>query len=81
MAHVQLAATIQQVFEYLQYNAGTPCTLDDICNMVGCPREQARTALETLAGTGHIARHQQLDGAVAYSVTSMATFSPHCIVF
>ncbi len=77
MAQVQLAATIQQVFEYLQYNAGTPCTLDDICSMVGCPREQARTALETLAATGHIERQQQLDGAVAYIVNGMANFSPH----
>ena len=79
MAHVQLAATIQQVFEYLQYNAGTPCTLDDICNMVGCPREQARIALETLTASGHIERQQQLDGAVAYSVNSIAIFIRHSV--
>ena len=72
---------IQQVFEYLQYNVGTPCTLDDICNMLGCPREQVCAALETLAAAGHIQRHQQRNGVVTYTATGLVNVSlyrPRC---
>ena len=66
MTDAQCSATIQRVLEYLQYNAGTPITADDLCTMVDCAPADARTALDTLTQFGRIERLQQVDGTVTY---------------
>jgi DNA-binding IclR family transcriptional regulator len=68
MTEVQLSATIQRLLEYLQYNAGTPITVSDLCTMVDCNPADARIALDTLTQLGRIERLQQVDGTVAYVV-------------
>ena len=66
MTETQRSATIQQVLEYLQHNAGTPFRPEELSAMLECGPTEARTALDTLVAAGQIERLQQLNGPMTY---------------
>ncbi len=66
MTETQRSATIQQVLEYLQHNAGTPMRPEELGPILDCDPTAARMALETLVAAGQIERLQPVHGPVTY---------------
>ena len=66
MTETQRSATIQQVLEYLQDNAGTAFRPEELCAMLDCDPVEARTALDALVAAGQIERRQPRHGPVTY---------------